>query len=133
MTGNKYLLIVALIGITIYSIPSTTSIFQGQHTFYNTTQIPCEKCHQDIVDILNLPATPQKHTGIGCKNCHTRDGNASHSASIISCKSCHTSETHDKGYSCILCHGSHGSTDAEIAHRNAVTVLQCLDCHQIHR
>lgn len=134
MIGNKYLLIVVLIGIAIYNVPSTTSIFQGQHTFYNTTQIPCEKCHQDIQDILNLPTTPQEHTEIGCKNCHTRDGNTSHSAATISCNSCHQEELeHANNYTCIICHGSHGSADPETLHRTAITLLNCLDCHTVHR
>ena len=116
MTGNKYLLVIVLLGIVIYNIPSTTSIFQGQHTFYNVSQIPCEKCHQDIQDILNLPTTPQQHNEIGCKNCHPRDGNTSHAASISNCKNCHTNVIHENNYTCISCHGSHGSVDKNLLH-----------------
>jgi len=147
---NKILLIIILLGITIWNIPSTTSIFQGQHTFYNTTQIPCEKCHQDIQDILNQPQKPYpKHNEIGCKNCHTSDGNSSHAASIKQCNDCHLVDRHQISYpDCNICHISHGGQklggelhenckDCHIQSSNIHhlmisqkrTTFRCMDCH----
>jgi predicted CXXCH cytochrome family protein len=138
MIGNKYLLIVAIIGISIWNIPDTTSIFQGQHTFYsnesgNGKVAPCEKCHQNIRDILSLSETPGEHNK-NCRECHTRDGNSSHAASIIKCSKCHQNELeHAHNYNCTICHGSHGSKDPEKLHRTAITLLICSDCHNVHR
>lgn len=126
MNGNKYLLIVVLLGITIWNIPSTTSIFQGQHTFYNTTEIPCEKCHKDIQDILNQPQNPYpQHSEIGCKGCHISNGNTSHAASIQKCNNCHEVDKHQIAYTnCNTCHVSHGGQKP-----GGISHTSCKDCH----
>lgn len=110
MKKSIIFLIIAVIGATIWNIPDTASLFQGQHTFYNGSA-PCTKCHQDIQDILNLPDVPSAHNeNIGCRDCHTRDGNSSHAASKIACSQCHPEEIeHANNYKCVICHGSHGS------------------------
>jgi hypothetical protein len=104
MDGNKTLLIVVLIGITIWNIPETTSIFYGQHTFYNGSAI-CQKCHQDIQNILDLNSSISDHNQFNCRDCHSRDGNTSHVAKISYCSDCHIIHTNND---CNLCHISHG-------------------------
>jgi hypothetical protein len=48
MNLNKNLLLVtAIIGIGLFVLPSTLSMFAGQHSWYDPSSngIPCEKCH----------------------------------------------------------------------------------------
>jgi len=131
MDGNKLLLVLVLLGITVWNIPNTTSIFQGQHTFYNGSA-PCQKCHQDIQITLDFNNTPTAHRDLGCQGCHTRDGNTSHSASIRSCSDCHKPLNHNSNYTnCVLCHGSNAYKDANIEHRSGNLNITCSDCHNI--
>ena len=49
MNLNKNLLLIgAIIGIGLFALPSTLSMFAGQHSWYdpNTQSIPCTKCHE---------------------------------------------------------------------------------------
>lgn len=127
------LLVVVLVGITIWNIPNTTSIFYNQHNFYNGSA-PCQKCHQDIQDILALPDTPIQHFDLGCRSCHTRDGNTSHAASISTCINCHSADFHSLEvngflYKCIDCHGSHASYNVKETHR-VIVAESCASCHR---
>jgi hypothetical protein len=130
MKKSVVLLIIAVFGITIWNIPDTASIFQGQHTFYNGSA-PCIKCHQDIQNILDLNQTPYpQHNAIGCRGCHTKDGNESHAAKIIYCVDCHPRDMHMTNYTnCNECHISHGGQNQSITHGNKYA---CLTCHIIH-
>lgn len=131
---NKWLLVVVLIGITIWNIPNTTSIFQGQHSFYNGSA-PCQKCHQDIQNILNDNQTPYiSHNEIGCRGCHTRDGNFSHSASIRQCIDCHNTGNHHPIMDvsiCSNCHTSHGGRIENLVKPS--DGLLCFKCHPTRR
>lgn len=126
MNGNKLLLLIVVIGIAIWNIPNTTSIFQGQHTYYNISA-PCQKCHQDIQNILDANNTITNHSVFGCINCHIRDGNSSHAAAIIYCNTCHPIDKHQITHKdCNECHISHGGQKDGIIHGNG---YQCQTCH----
>lgn len=127
MSQNKLILVVVLFGIAIWNIPQTTSIFQGQHTFFNGSA-PCTKCHQDIQIELDFNSNSTAHQKLGCVGCHPRDGNSSHAASISACINCHSDQTHGLTYDCVICHGSHGYKDARLAHRSENII--CSDCHR---
>ena len=51
-TSGIALLAIAVIAIGIFALPSTVSLFSGQHTWYGLedegSQVPCMKCHGDI-------------------------------------------------------------------------------------
>lgn len=129
MRVSKTILIsLALIGMFLWNIPNTSSIFYGQHTFYNGSA-PCQKCHEDIS--LMLEQSPIVHQNIGCQGCHSRDGNISHAANVSYCSDCHTPDLHQINYpNCRQCHESHGAQILGISHGNNNT---CLSCHVIHR
>jgi hypothetical protein len=48
------LLAVAIVAIGIFALPSSVSLFSGQHTWYDLSgdgnDVPCEKCHAEIKD-----------------------------------------------------------------------------------
>ena len=79
MDGQKVVLIAtAIVALGIFVMPSTVSLFSGQHYWYNisgrSNEVPCEKCHADIaaeMDALVGPHTGE--TGYGrlkCGYCH---------------------------------------------------------------
>ena len=70
-----------MVAIGTFALPSTVSLFSGQHTWYQLNgsndlggQLPCEKCHADVMEEMEALAGP--HTdelGYGrleCEFCH---------------------------------------------------------------
>jgi hypothetical protein len=83
MNTKFTLAIIALIGIGVFALPSTMSLFAGQHSFYNIdatgNQIPCTKCHGDVKSELSSnantnpalgPLTAGPHAAFKCEYCH---------------------------------------------------------------
>lgn len=83
MNTKFTLAIIALVGIGVFALPSTMSLFAGQHSFYNIdatgNQIPCQKCHGDVKAELgsnantnpaNGPLTAGPHAAFKCEYCH---------------------------------------------------------------
>ena len=61
MNSQKIVLLaVAIVAIGIFALPSTVSLFSGQHSWYDLSEsvggtsgannVPCVKCHADIAD-----------------------------------------------------------------------------------
>lgn len=123
MNANKIaLVVIAIVAIGIFALPSTVSLFSGQHTWYNLNdqgnQVPCEKCHADIND--EMISDDNGHTslaGPGC-DCHrvnstqvqkptgvasgddsgSTPGTTSHAAETIACMVCHEYGNDISGY-----------------------------------
>lgn len=111
------LVAIAIVAIGLFALPSSVSLFSGQHTWYDLSvtegsDVPCEKCHADINDemISGLNGVHEGLAGPGC-DCHrvndttTRfgtgvaiggyggaapvPGTTSHAAETIACMICH--------------------------------------------
>lgn len=79
MKGKILLLSIAVISVGLFAMPSTLSLFAGQHTFDSGANVNCARCHQDIVNELGGTAygTNNNHSGLNaCQGCH-RTGNIS--------------------------------------------------------
>lgn len=50
MNSKIILMSFAVIAIGLFAMPSTLSLFAGQHNFVGPDNIQCKKCHQDIYD-----------------------------------------------------------------------------------
>jgi cytochrome c553 len=78
MNTKFTLAIIALIGIGVFALPSTMSLFSGQHTFYNIdatgNQVPCAKCHGDVKAELSsataMAGSGAPHARVQCEYCH---------------------------------------------------------------
>jgi len=83
MNAKFTLAIIALFGIGVFALPSTMSLFAGQHSFYNIdatgNQVPCVKCHGDVkaelgsnanTNPLAGPLTAGPHANFKCEYCH---------------------------------------------------------------
>lgn len=79
MNSKILLLSIAVISVGLFAMPSTLSLFAGQHTFDTGANVSCQKCHQDIYDEISNQGkfgTSQVHTALtSCQGCH-RTGNA---------------------------------------------------------
>src|SRR5574340_536068 len=80
MNTKFSLALIALIGIGVFALPSTMSLFAGQHSFYNIdatgNQVPCQKCHGDVKAELTTTGYSAKtgtkgpHADFKCEYCH---------------------------------------------------------------
>ena len=111
-TIRVIMIIVMLLSLGIIIFPKTLSIFTGKHNWYNlenpTSDVPCQKCHADTYEELNLSTLhkkwgdPAKADTADCEACHR--GNASityanassgqpglgaHAATKATCSYCH--------------------------------------------
>ncbi|MDY6865487.1 MAG: hypothetical protein SVY15_05885 [Halobacteriota archaeon] len=108
------LLLVAVLAIGLFALPSAVAMFGGQHEWYDLgageNQVPCEKCHADIYDEMNsMPAgVGAPHRTYPCTHCHrtygfggdnyvyadgsgsgSQPGQEAHAASTVECMECH--------------------------------------------
>lgn len=119
MDNKQYVLsIIILLGIGMYALPQTVSIYTNQHSWYNISSsegIPCIKCHGDInSELMNSVGTP--HSGMKCKACHmiAKMELGTHSATVPNCIDCHNgnmtaagvigAHTFGDQQNCIKCH-----------------------------
>ncbi len=76
MNSKILLLSIAVISVGLFAMPSTLSLFAGQHTFDkagNTTI--CAKCHSDVLSEITNSQYHKSLIGSNseCKGCHTSD------------------------------------------------------------
>jgi len=78
MNSKILILSVAVVAVGLFAMPSTLSLFSGQHTWYDTADIPCKKCHQDIYDELTTQSVYhgkfEASYGNACARCHVAAG-----------------------------------------------------------
>jgi len=80
------LIVIALVGIGLWALPQTMSLFAGQHSFVNIdatgNQINCVKCHGDVQSELSGTAVNAKtgtvtpHATFKCEYCHRIEAGA---------------------------------------------------------
>ncbi len=104
--GKALLITIIAFALGVLVLPSTLSIFAGEHYWYNLSgsenDVPCEKCHADVYEELQLSA----HRDLRCEDCHRANrsityasvsgtyfnytpGKEAHAASCVACMMCH--------------------------------------------
>ena len=96
------LVVVIVFAIGVLALPSTVSLFAGEHTWYSRNEIDCLKCHADIFDELKVSAHHSTvdgeagWSGKECLSCHqvefgngTQFKKGAHAATIVPCGYCH--------------------------------------------
>ncbi len=113
--GRLILALIVVLAIGVLVLPSTVSLFAGQHYWYNINpagnQIKCQKCHADIFEELNNTNNPY-HKGL--------DGNSAN-VSERDCTGCHQANT-----SITFANGTSNQPGQE-AH--AAALIECMYCH----
>lgn len=120
MNSKILLLTVAVIAVGLFALPSTMSLFSGQHTFYDGANVTCSKCHQDIADEL-ASSENKAHT----------------SSSKLACEGCHKTDVDDsdgKYNGANVSNGtwgfnSSGTYGTVVFKAHAAVTVECLACH----
>ena len=119
------LLTMAVVVIGIFALPSTMSLFAGQHVWYDLSaginEVPCEKCHADVAEEMQSEANGA-HRNLTCAMCHRTCFNNTYNP-ITGHYEPGSSKTYASGE-------SSGSTPGKEAH--AAAVIECMDCHGIN-
>jgi hypothetical protein len=132
MNSNKVaLMVIAVVAIGIFALPTTLSLFAGQHVWYDISddgnQVPCKKCHADIYEEYVLSANGVHGTLSGGNQ--TAAGDDPDAA----CGACHRlADITNPNAAMTFADGgpNGGSTPGEEAH--AAAVISCMACHQLN-
>lgn len=134
MNLNKNLLLVtAIIGIGLFVLPSTLSMFAGQHSWYNPNErgIPCYKCHE--MEKYELGAVSGPHSpGYSTLLNSSANYNASGTGNNGSANFWGDGTVGDRCYGCHQI-GNNASGETSFADYNdtihAAIIIECIDCH----
>ena len=116
MNSKVLLLSVAVIAVGLFAMPSTLSLFSGQHTFYNGSSVDCAKCHADIYSELS-----------GANGAHTTN-------EFKACEGCHRTNT--TAIKTLI--PSNGTANASTwnetnvsgdGQAHAAVTMECINCH----
>ncbi len=118
MNGRIILIAIVLLAVGVLILPSTVSLFAGQHYWYNINksgnQIPCEKCHADVFEELNQSISKSRY----------HDFNNNHKADREDCAACHRANTS-------ITYASDNSTTWQAGRQaHAASVVACMLCHE---
>ena len=113
MNSKILLLSVAVIAVGLFAMPSTLSLFSGQHTFVAGENVSCSKCHSDIYTEIS-----------GVSNEVHNDGN------FTACKGCHkTGNTVNIPVNGTNLTGTYDNNITVDANVHAAITLECVTCH----
>ena len=153
------ILAIAVIGIGMFVLPSTLSMFAGQHSWYEPQDIDCSKCHFIEYEEMSSGAygvhSPHRtaDTTFECTDCHNvsmnityyyatgqkGDHTPAHAATTVSCLACHGDLFSNGTYCAASCH-DFGDPDLEVQVNTMHTLgnklnmghsgNDCLKCHR---
>ncbi len=107
--GKGFLLMIIALALGVLVLPSTLSLFAGEHYWYNLSgagnDVPCVKCHADVYEELHSSISGP-HKDLKCEDCHRANksityasvsgsytnvtpGKEAHAASCVACMMCH--------------------------------------------
>lgn len=110
-TGKIALFVVVAVAVGILVLPSTVTLFAGQHIWYQKERVPCQKCHADVADEFKSdenhhPPGSTYPISEACVVCHQVEplypGEVSkskekHAATLVPCDYCHNPEANAFG------------------------------------
>ena len=111
MDGKIILLMISVVAVGMFVLPSSLALYTGSHDFYGGTDVDCGKCHsgaagdQIAASIMNGSA----HTSLTCKDCHYGSSGTVGGRFAVDVV-------------------GNSSDDAVTAHAAGVSV-NCIDCH----
>jgi len=123
-SSNLVLMTVAIVAVGIIAMPSTISLFAGQHTWYaihSDNELPCSKCHAEIFKELENSAF-HKWNGYGWGE------NASGSPDNSACYGCHRANK-SITYANV---GDYVTSVTPGKQAHAASTVACMLCHQFN-
>ena len=105
MNWKAMVLIIGIIAIGLFALPSTLAMYSGQHDFIEGADVDCAKCHSESDPIYGeLAGGP--HNSFTCKQCHgfeasnpnINNGSMGHAATTsVTCVGCHSNTDYAGG------------------------------------
>jgi len=134
MKMNKLVLLaIGVIAIGIFALPSTVSLFSGQHAWYNISGgdhiLPCKKCHADIYEEYVMDANGVHKTLAGGSGSESWDLGTDYNVDRA-CYQCHRVVYGNRGNITYASGEGTGSTPGEEAH--AASTVACMACHEFN-
>jgi len=128
MNMNKLVLLaIGVIAIGIFALPSTVSLFSGQHRWYNISgtgnELPCIKCHADIYDEYTLTGV---HGTLSEGTNSWTTGDKPNKA----CGACHRVVYEQRGNITYASGDGIAATPGVEAH--AASTVACMACHEFN-
>lgn len=129
MNTKTLLVLMAILGIGLWALPQTVSLFAGQHSFVNIdgtgNQIDCIKCHGDIDAEFGYSEPGSPHASFECEYCHRIESGMASGDNISTSESSTPGTSYHAAslVSCLECHGGNAPTN------HGVGYLGCSDCH----
>lgn len=128
MNVNKNLLLIgAIVGIGLFVLPSTLSMFAGQHAWYNLNndKMPCQKCH--FIEMDEIASTNGPHS-INYNLSRLNDSAAANASYAT------LNAWDDAGTIQDRCYGCHqvqnvGANDFNNSEVHAAVRVECIWCH----
>ena len=102
MDGKIILLLLSVVAVGMFVLPTTLALYTGSHAFVNGSSVDCGKCHVASMDNIakELNTSGRPHTTMSCGNCHgptntnvnlEPDNEHGHAASMsVDCIGCHS-------------------------------------------
>jgi len=133
------LIAIAMLALGVLALPSTVTLFAGEHVWYKPEELPCQKCHADVAAELTDPSNYVHNWSVpeACYACHKVNGTnyypgspsltfKKHAATVVDCERCH-----DVGY--LTCfendpHYEFVNKSKESSHLPNATEA-CVGCH----
>jgi len=127
-SSNLVLMTVAIVAVGILAMPSTISLFAGQHTWYainGSNELPCRKCHADVFGELQQSAFHKwngyqwgsnpsgEPDNTACYGCHRANASITYAkvgdsvTDVTPGKQAHAAST----VACMLCHQFNASNN----------------------
>ena len=72
MDGKIVLLMISVVAVGMFVLPSSLALYTGSHDFYGAEEVDCGKCHSGAAgdQIAANIANGSAHAGMTCKSCH---------------------------------------------------------------
>ncbi len=113
-TGKLTILMVAVVAMGIFSLPSVLSVGVGQHKFNNGSQVQCGKCHANSNDAV---ANELRGSGV---TAYLTPGTKIHNG---------TGFWLGNSYQCVNCHQVTTGGTAKVNHTGVQKNVVCARCH----
>ena len=112
MDGKIILLLMSVVAVGMFVLPSSLALYTGSHDFVGAEEVDCGKCHSGAAgdQIGATVANGTAHSGFTCKTCHYGNSGAFGSRTVIDFVG--------------------NATDASDVDAHAAGVgVNCIDCH----
>ncbi|MCZ7384152.1 MAG: hypothetical protein O8C63_05310 [Candidatus Methanoperedens sp.] len=130
MNSKVILLSLAVVAVGLFALPSTMSLFAGQHTWVDLDEFKCQKCHQDIYDELTTKSAYhggfETSYGNACARCHYTTPNGNKTGANLTAQQWQKKNSNGTtGYS----NDTNGYYQAVNFTAHSAITVECLACH----